>query len=82
MGKPKDAKQDGASDELRTPSVSTLADGTVCIGEGCLVLKIKPGSDEIDIDLSKCDEIAKSAVVKAVGVEGRATRYKVNEKQP
>lgn len=73
------------SESARSPSVSKLPDGTVCIGDGCVLLRIKPGSDSIDVDLTACDAVGKQAVLTAVGVEGRASVYrtaKVQEQKP
>lgn len=68
-------------ESVRTPSVTQLPDGTVCIGEGCMVLRIPPNSDQIDIDVTDCDDIAKQALMKAVGIEGRATAYSITKKK-
>jgi hypothetical protein len=65
MSKPKGTK----------PQVTQLEDGTVCIGDGCMTVRIRPNSREVDIDASDCDTEVKHHLSKAL-VEGRMTKYR------
>jgi hypothetical protein len=65
MSKPKGAK----------PQVTRLEDGTLCIGDGCMTVRIRPNSREVDIDASECDLEAKEHLSKAL-LEGRRTQYR------
>lgn len=80
-------KKRGAAARKQKPdassgSVTRMEDGTVCIGLGCSVIRVVPGSKEVDIDLSRCSDDAKQAVVKAIAIEGRMTHYKVRREEP
>ncbi len=68
---------DGAS--RKTHAVTRLPDGTVCIGDGCAVLRIPPKGD-IEIDLAECDDDVKHTIVDRVNA-GSGADFKVGRKK-
>lgn len=68
---------DGATE--RTRSVTTLKDGTICIGEACVSVRILSTADwDVEIDVSKCDPDVRDAILdriqKGAGADFRVRR--------
>jgi hypothetical protein len=81
-----DAGQDAGSAEptvigeptvvsIESKSITRLDDGTVCIGDGCSVMRI-PKTGNVQLDISKCPDDVKALIAKRIGVDGAATEYK------
>lgn len=69
--------------KAKTPSMIVLEDGTICIGDSCVLIKLRPDNpDSLEVDVSRCDDEAKRLIAGAVAVEGRSTLYKVREDEP
>lgn len=61
-----------------TPSITKLPDGTICIGEGCSVIRVPPQGN-IEIDLSDCPEDVRGQIVRRVAIDGAGTEYIPNK---
>ncbi len=60
--------------------MTTLPDGTVCIGNDCLVVKVPPkGKGNVTVDLGECPDDFKRAVVEKIGIEGASADFKVTK---
>jgi hypothetical protein len=65
---------------MKTQAIYTLDDGTVCIGNECMVVKIPPkGKGNVQIEVGECPEEVKEKLAYKVGVEGSAVEFTTKE---
>lgn len=58
---------------ITTPNITKLPDGTICVGDGCSILKIPPKGN-IEMDFSECPEEVKKIIINRL-TEGAGTEY-------
>jgi len=76
-GNAESSREAGDSGGVReTDSITELDDGTICLGQGCSVLRIRP-SGNLELDATKCPERIAARLEERLR-DGAATAYTLN----
>ena len=69
-------KERAKNDKFSSSSITTLEDGTICVGNDCMVMRIPP-TGNITLDLGECPDEVKEKISRKIGIEGVATDFRI-----
>ena len=72
----------GGDVSYKTPAITKLPDGTICIGSECATIRIPPAGSgkDIEIDARGCDENTQRALGNAIS-QGSGADFKLGKKK-
>jgi hypothetical protein len=75
-GNVKDNAGEKQTTNIKTPTSTRLADGSICIGAHCIKLSIASGGTEVKFDATECDNDTQLAIRNAIE-KGAITDFKL-----